>query len=266
MEPVRPEFVPDPSLSQAEMEALQRDIADAARFEDDLAVSPARIGSEPTDTEQATLGETCDGAEPPIVAGVDQAFVGDRAVSAIVVLRDGEVVERVHAVERTEIPYIPGLLSFREGGAILAAFAELSHEPDVILVDGSGRIHFREAGLATHVGVTLDVPAVGVAKSLLCGTPDRSLDEKYPVGTRIPITADESVETCADGTRIGHAVQTRQYDSRNRHINPLIVSPGHRVAASTAADLVEATTDGYKLPEPTRLADSYADEAKASVE
>jgi len=266
MEPVRPEFVPDPSLSQSEMEELQRDIADAARFEDDLAVSPDRIGDAPTDAEQATLGATSEGGETPVVAGVDQAFVGDRAVSAIVVLQGGEVIERVHAVERTEIPYIPGLLSFREGGAILAAFAELSYDPDVVLVDGSGRIHFREAGLATHIGVTLDVPTVGVAKSLLCGTPDRSLDEKYPVGTRIPIDADESVETCADGTCIGHAVQTRQYDSPNRHINPLIVSPGHRVGASTAADLVTATTEGYKLPEPTRLADRYADEAKASVE
>ncbi|WP_424003436.1 endonuclease V [Haloarcula salina] len=266
MEPVRPEFVPDPSLSRAEMEALQRDIAEAARFSDALDVSPARLGDGPIEIEQATLGETSTGADPPVVAGVDQAFVGDRAVSAIVVLRGGEVIERVHAVERTEIPYIPGLLSFREGGAILAAFAELTHEPDVILVDGSGRIHFREAGLATHIGVTLDVPAVGVAKSILCGTPERSLDEKYPVGTRIPITADESIETCAAGTLVGHAIQTRQYDSPNRHVNPLIVSPGHRVEASTAAHLVEATTDGYKLPEPTRLADSYADEAKASVE
>ncbi|WP_336339398.1 endonuclease V [Haloarcula brevis] len=268
MEPVRPEFVPDPSLSQAEMEALQREIAEAARFEDDLDFSPAAIasaGNAPDDDQTTLSASTDDQADPPLVAGVDQAFVGDKAVSAIVVLRDGEVVERVSAVERTEIPYIPGLLSFREGGAILAAFAELETDPDVVLVDGSGRIHFREAGLATHVGVTLDVPAVGVAKSLLCGTPEQSLDETYPEGTRIPIAADDSVETCSNGTTIGHAVQTRQYDSPNRYVNPLLVSPGHRVSADTAADIVEATADGYKLPEPTRLADSYADEAKATV-
>ncbi|GCF12423.1 endonuclease V [Haloarcula mannanilytica] len=268
MEPVRPEFVPDPSLSQSEMEALQRDIAEVARFEDDLDFSPetiARAGDTP-DEDQTTLSNSDDPTDQPLVAGVDQAFVDDRAVSAIVVLRNGEVIERVSAVERTEIPYIPGLLSFREGGAILAAFAELDPDPDVVLVDGSGRIHFREAGLATHIGVTLDVPAVGVAKSLLCGTPEQSLDETYSEGTRIPIAADDSVETCPDGTVIGHAVQTRQYDSPNRHINPLIVSPGHRVSARTAAVLVEATADGYKLPEPTRLADSYADEAKESVE
>jgi len=269
MDPVRPEFVPDPSLSQSEMEALQRDIATVARFEDDLDFSPdaiARAGDAPDD-DQMTLSARADGAtDPPLVAGVDQAFVDDRAVSAIVVLRNGEIIERVSAVERTEIPYIPGLLSFREGGAILAAFAELDHDPDVVLVDGSGRIHFREAGLATHIGITLDVPAVGVAKNLLCGTPEQSLDETYPERTRIPIVADDSVETCPNGTVIGHAVQTRQYDSPNRHINPVIVSPGHRVSARTAADLVEATADGYKLPEPTRLADRYADEAKATVE
>ncbi|RKS82420.1 endonuclease V [Haloarcula quadrata] len=267
--PVRPEFVPDPALSQTEMEELQRDIAAAARFEDEMDVLPeaiTRTGDAP-DVDQTTLSTSADDrTEPPFIAGVDQAFVDDKAVSAIVVLQNGEVIERVSAVERTEIPYIPGLLSFREGGAILAAFAELETDPDVVLVDGSGRIHFREAGLATHIGVTLDVPAVGVAKNLLCGTPEQSLDERYPEGTRIPITADDSVETCPDGTVIGHALQTRQYDSPNRHINPLIVSPGHRVSASTAADIVEATADGYKLPEPTRLADSYADEAKATVE
>ncbi|MEF8974575.1 MAG: endonuclease V [Haloarcula sp.] len=268
MRPVRPEFVPDPSLSQAEMAALQRDIAEVARFEDDLEFSPeaiSRAGDAPAD-DQTTLDACEDTAAPPLVAGVDQAFVDDKAVSAVVVLRNGEVVERVSAVERTEIPYIPGLLSFREGGAILAAFAELETDPDVVLVDGSGRIHFREAGLATHISVTLDLPAVGVAKSLLCGTPEQSLDETYPEGTRIPIAADDSVETCSNGTVIGHAVQTRQYDSPNRHINPLIVSPGHRVSARTAADIVDATADGYKLPEPTRLADSYADEAKAAME
>ncbi|MFU1781833.1 endonuclease V [Haloarcula japonica] len=269
MHPIHPGFVPDPSLSQAEMEELQRDIAEAARFEDDLGFSPqgiARPGDAPG-VDQTTLSTSDDDpTDPPLVAGVDQAFVDDKAVSAVVVLQNGEVVERVSAVKRTEIPYIPGLLSFREGGAILAAFAELETDPDVVLVDGSGRIHFREAGLATHIGVTLDVPAVGVAKSLLCGTPERSLDETYPEGTRIPIAADDSVKTCPDGTVIGHALQTRQYDSPNRYINPLIVSPGHRVSASTAADIVETTADGYKLPEPTRLADSYADEAKATVE
>jgi deoxyribonuclease V len=156
-------------------------------------------------------------------------------------------------------------LSFREGGAILSAFAALERDPDLAFVDGSGRIHYREAGLATHVGVTLDLPTVGVAKNLLCGTPDGSLDGKLPVGTRIPIEADEEVETAAPGTVVGHALQSRQFESGSRHVNPLFVSPGHRVSAATATDLVERCCAGYKLPEPTRVADSYADVVKREV-
>jgi deoxyribonuclease V len=265
MDIVRPEFVPDPSLSTDEMEALQRDIADAAVFSDDHDIDPDEIALDGP-VGQSTLGETADESdsdqERPLVAGVDQAFDGDDAVSAVVVLRGREVVERASAVEPAEIPYIPGLLSFREGGAILSAVAELDCEPDLVLVDGSGRIHYREAGLATHIGVTLDVPTVGVAKNLLCGTPAESLDRTLPEGERVAIEADDEVETAHSGTVIGHAVQSRQYESSNRHVNPLIVSPGHRVRAATAADIVLATAAGYKLPEPTRLADSSADSVK----
>jgi deoxyribonuclease V len=202
--------------------------------------------------------------EGPVVVGVDQAFLDDdRAVSALVALQDGAVIERAHAVAPTEIPYIPGLLSFREGGAILAGFRELSVEPDLAVFDGSGRIHFREAGLATHVGVMLDLPSVGVAKNLLCGRPVASTDG-LAAGERVAIEANEDV-TAPDGTVIGYAVQTRQYDSPNRYINPVIVSPGHRVGAETAADLVLACAAGYKLPEPTRLADKYADDLKSEI-
>ncbi len=268
MDIVRPEFVPDPTLSTAEMEALQRDIAETALFSDDFAFDPDAVSLDGP-AEQTTLGESAESdtaaADRPLVAGVDQAFVGDRAVSAIVVLRGREVVERVYAVEPTEIPYVPGLLSFREGGAILSAFAALASEPDIVFVDGSGRIHYREAGLATHIGATLDVPTIGVAKNLLCGRPRESLDRKLPEGARVAIEADGEVETTNEGRLIGYAVQSRQYDSDNQYINPLIVSPGHRVSAETAADLVLATAAGYKLPEPTRLADSYADTMKAEV-
>ena len=249
MEPVRPGFVPDPSFSRAEMERLQREIATVARFADDPPIDPA---------------------DPGVVAGIDQAFLDDRAVSAIVALRDGEVIERAGAVSPLSIPYVPGLLSFREGGPILDAARELDCEPDLLLFDGSGRIHFRQTGLATHMGVVLDVPSVGVAKGLLCGAPRRSI-EGLPAWARVPIDADEGVEsirgeTGAAGEPIGHAVQTRQYDSPDRHVNPVFVSPGHRVGAGSAADHAEALCAGYKLPEPIRLADAHADEVKASAE
>jgi len=184
-------------------------------------------------------------------------------VSAVVCLRGEAVVERTYAVTPLEIPYVPGLLSFREGGPIVDALEGLECEPELLLFDGSGRIHFREAGLATHVGVVFDAPAVGVAKNLLCGTPDGDV-ENLREGARVPVLADGDV-TAPDGEVVGYAVQSRQYASSARSINPLWVSPGHRVSAATAADVVEATAAGYKLPEPTRLADAYAEEAKAEV-
>jgi deoxyribonuclease V len=103
----------------------------------------------------------------------------------------------------------------------------------------------------------LDVPAVGVTKNLLCGQPRETLDDPLPEGRRIPIEADEDV-TSPDGTVIGYAVQTRQFSSGNRYINPVYVSPGHRVDAETAAALAAMTVDEYKLPEPIRRADAYA--------
>ncbi|MFC7080881.1 endonuclease V [Halorussus caseinilyticus] len=267
MRPVHPEFVPDASLSRAEMERLQRDIAEVAVFEDRFDFDPEAVSAGAGDAEQTQLGGTVSGDDPPVVAGVDQAFAadGEQAVSAIVATRGGEVIERVHAVEPTEIPYVPGLLSFREGGAILSAFEKLAVEPDLAVLDGSGRIHFRQAGIATHVGVTLDVPAIGVAKNLLCGRPRESLDGHLPEGARVAIESDDGV-TAPPGTVIGYAYQSRQYDDpETRHVNPLYVSPGHRVSAETTTDLVARLCDGYKLPEPTRLADSYADEVKADI-
>lgn len=247
----RPDLVPDPDDTREEMEAQQREIAAAATFDDDLPFDPATITEGPLATA---------GTDPPLVAGVDQSFLDERAISAIVVSRGGEVVERAYAVTDLSIPYIPGLLAFREGGPILDAFEELSVTPDLVLFDGSGRIHFREAGIATHMGVVLDLPSVGVAKSLLCGTPTESVDG-LPEGARVPVESDARV-SAPDGTTIGYAVQTRQYASPNRHINPLYVSSGHRVSAETAADVVAALTSGYKLPEPTRRADAYAEDVK----
>jgi len=251
----RPDLLPDPALSREEMESLQREIAAEAAFSNDLPFDPTMITEGPL---------SAPGEEPPLVAGVDQSFLDDQAISAVVVSRGGEVVEQVYAVTDLSIPYIPGLLSFREGGPIVDAFEELSTEPDLVLFDGSGRIHFREAGIATHMGVVFDVPSVGVAKSLLCGTPVDATDD-LPEGARVPIEADADV-TAPNGTVIGHAVQTRQYESGSQSINPLIVSPGHRVDADTAADLVAALTSGYKLPEPTRRADAYAEEAKSLLD
>ncbi|WP_416839937.1 endonuclease V [Haloferax sp. DFSO52] len=264
MRQAHPELAPQPGLAKAEMESLQRRVAETAVFEDHLSFDPTTVSL--ADPETTTLTSDSD---PPLVAGIDQSFLDDRAVSAVVVLRGGSVVERVHAVSELTLPYIPGLLSFREGGPILDALAKLDSDPDLLVFDGSGRIHFRQAGLATHIGVVCDVPSIGVAKSLLCGTPDEDVDGR-PEGWRTPIRADDSVDAvgghpATSDTVIGYAFQSRQYDSRPI-VNPLYVSPGHRLSAETTVDLVSRLSGDYKLPEPTRLADAYADEAKAQYE
>ena len=290
MDLARPDLRPDPSLSRAEMESLQREIAAAATFADEHALDPAAVAVDEAPSLADGLPPARDGAQErlgadaeaesavaerdpdaPTVVGVDQAFLTDRgedrpdaAVSAAVALRDGDVIEYASATTPLSIPYVPGLLAFREGEPILAALDALDADPDLLICDGSGRIHYREAGLATHVGVLRDTPSVGVAKNLLCGEPDESTAER-PEGWRTPIRADDSVETAESSAVIGHAFQSRQYPN-SRRVNPLYVSPGHRVSAETAVELVAATSAGYKLPEPTRLADAHAERAKRDAE
>jgi deoxyribonuclease V len=294
MEVAHPAFLPDPALDRAEMEAMQREIARAAVFADDLPFGPEAVrwapGGQTTldDSDERDADPRPGGAgagtgsgsetgidaerEAPVVVGVDQAFRDEEALSAVVAFRDGDPVERAVGRAPLELPYIPGLLSFREAPAIVDALASLSVAPDLLVVDGSGRIHFRQAGIATHVGVLFDCPAVGVAKNLLCGTPRESLADPLPAGARVAVEADadvERVETAGDEpeeagaqTVIGYAFQSRQYpDPARRHVNPLYVSPGHRASEETTVDLIERLCAGYKLPEPTRRADQYADEA-----
>jgi len=245
MEPARDRFRPTTPDTRAEMESLQLEIASAATFGNDVAFTPADIRT----------GDA-------VVAGIDQAFLDDRAVSAIVVLRGGDVIAREHAITPLSMPYVPGFLAFREGESIVAALESLDVEPDLFVFDGSGRIHYREAGIATHVGVCFDTPSIGVAKSLLCGRPRRPTDA-LEAGERVPIEADDSM-TAPGGTVVGHAYQSRQYPDSTA-INPLYVSPGHRLDAATATDCIAACGGEYKLPRPTRLADRYADELKADA-
>lgn len=222
------------------MEEMQRQLAEDAVFED-------RKGFEPEEVEKRK------------VVGVDQAFTDEKEISAAVVIQDGEVIEKVHAVEDLEMTYIPGLLAFREAPAIISALQKLENEPDLLMLDGSGKIHYREAGIATHIGVMFDKPSIGVAKNLLCGEPRKAVDSPQE-GEKVPIYTDERTETSTNEL-IGYAFQSRQYPESTR-INQLYVSLGHRVSADTAVDIVEKLGGDYKLPEPTRLADSCLDDVK----
>jgi deoxyribonuclease V len=143
-------------------------------------------------------------------------------------------------------PYVPGFLSFREAPTYLAALATLSDMPDLLLVDGQGVAHPRGLGIAAHLGVHLDLPSLGVAKSLLYGVPEGEL----------PAAAGSAVPLIAKGAQVGWV-----YRSRAR-VNPLYLSPGHRLGVHESLALVRALPTPTKLPEPLRQAHLWAGRAR----
>lgn len=177
------------------------------------------------------------------VAGVDVGFEGEIAKAAVAVLSYPELrlIDKSLAKLPVEFPYIPGLLAFREGPVILAALEKLTTEPDVLIFDGHGLAHPRRMGIATHMGVIIDRPTIGCAKSRLCGT------------HREPGPNKGSFARLYDGDEvIGAVLRTRT------NVNPIYVSIGHKIDLETAMEIVLGCCTRYKLPETTRYADRLA--------
>lgn len=178
------------------------------------------------------------------VAGVDLSFNEEKnegyAVVVVLSFPALEVVEARYATDTLKMPYIPGLLSFRESPVALLAFAQVETVPNLILLDGQGQAHPRGFGIACHLGVLLDVPAIGVAKSFLYGDYDQAA-----VGE-----AGDETPLWDRGRRhiLGAVMKTKP------RTNPLFVSPGHKVSVASASRLVSECLRGYRLPEPTRQA------------
>jgi deoxyribonuclease V len=175
------------------------------------------------------------------LAAADVSFDrGSPVVFAAVVVIDvatGRLLDSAGAVAPALFPYVPGLLSFREAPAVLAAFEKLSVEPDAVLCDGQGIAHPRRLGLASHIGLWLDRPTIGCAKSRLCGTHEEVGPSR---GSTTPLIDGDEV--------IGRVVRTR------RNVKPLYVSPGHRCDIDSAVRLVLEQVGKYRLPEPARMA------------
>jgi deoxyribonuclease V len=184
------------------------------------------------------------------VGGADLGFEeqGTIARAAVVVLSFPELERVEYAIARmpTPFPYVPGFLSFREVPAILQAFRQLQQKPDVILCDGQGYAHPRRFGLACHLGVLLDLPTIGAAKSRLLGEHD-------PLGA----AKGDWQPTIDRAETVGAVVRSRH------NCRPLYVSSGHRVSLPTAIDLVLRCTTRYRLPETTRWADAIASQRGA---
>ncbi|HEY58107.1 MAG TPA: deoxyribonuclease V [Anaerolineae bacterium] len=207
-------------LSPDQAEALQRRLA-------------ARVRSEPLAWTQVRF-----------VAGLDAAYPQGKIRAAVAVLSfpKMDLVDVAVAEVDNPAPYMPGLLSFREAPALLRALARLRVRPNVLLVDGHGWAHPRRLGIASHIGVLLDWPTVGVAKAVLVGRPAGPLADE--VGATVPLLHQGEV--------VAMGVRTRQ------GVKPVWVSVGHRVDLSSAVALVLRCGRGYRLPEPLRWAHRVA--------
>ncbi|MHC4939798.1 MAG: deoxyribonuclease V [Planctomycetota bacterium] len=183
------------------------------------------------------------------IAGADISYDrgSDRFFASVAVLSwpGLELVEEAHAEGTSPMPYIPGLLSFREGPSLLRAFRKLATPPDLILFDGHGLAHPRRFGVACHLGLLLDIPSIGCGKSRLCG----EHDEPGGPGSAVPLRLD--------GRRIGMVVRTRA------NTKPMYVSPGHRIGFPAAVRWVLKCCAGYRQPEPTRWAHRLANRERA---
>jgi len=201
-------------VSTAEAREIQLDLRDRVSFEPDFG-------------------------EVHTVAGVDVGIAGDVARAAVVVLAYPSLtpVEQSLAEVAASMPYVPGLLSFREAPAILAACEMLDIEPDLFVFDGQGVAHPRRFGIASHVGVILDKPSIGCAKSRLCGTHHEPAPQ---AGSYAHLYDGEDV--------VGAVLRTRD------KVSPVYVSVGHRTDLETAIQYVLGCCKGYRLPETTRYA------------
>jgi len=187
-----------------------------------------------------------------IVAGADLSCnKGDNRVYAAVVLLDIatlEVVEEASHSGRISCPYIPGLLSFREGPALLRAFGKLQRQPDLILFDGQGIAHPRGFGLAAHMGLILDLPSVGCAKTRLIGAFEQPGAKR---GQHSALIHDER--------QVGVVLRTKD------RVKPIFVSQGHRISLGRAVDIVLKCTRRYRIPEPVRRAHILVNQLRVKV-
>ncbi len=159
---------------------------------------------------------------------------------------DFSLMEEATLAEKQSFPYIPGLLGFRESPSLVKTLSSLKTWPDLILVDGQGLSHPRGFGIACQLGVILDIPTIGVAKSILVGKPEMELGE----------TPGSQTNLIYKEKRIGILLRTKARS------NPLIIAPGHKVSFETAVNIVQSCLRRYRLPEPTRFAHHAANKCR----
>lgn len=214
------------------------------RFDEPLSLSPSQaIAIQNELRSQVRIDD--DFGPITTVAGVDVGFEQQntlaRAAIAVLSFPELELIDYAIARRPVSFPYIPGLLAFREIPVVLAALAQLSRQPDMLLCDGQGIAHPRGLGIAAHLGIITDLPSIGVAKKRLIG-------DHAPVGNKkgdwTPLTIKSQP--------VGVVLRSRD------NVKPLYISPGHRVSIDTAREMVLRCLTKYRLPETTRHAHRLA--------
>lgn len=213
-----------------EAQAAQKEMAEKVLLKDDINtpvkyVAGVDLSNTPFDPEQMIFGAMVISSYPCL-----------------------SIVETVTQANKQTVPYIRGLLGFREVPTLIDAYNQLSVIPDVIMVDGHGVSHPRGLGVASHLGVLLDMPTIGVAKSILVGKPEGVLCEE--VGSMVPLVWK--------GDIIGMILRTK------KRCLPLIISAGHKITLETAVQFVMSCSQKYRLPEPTRYAHLAANKCRKS--
>lgn len=186
------------------------------------------------------------------IAGADIAFnkIDNTGYAGVIVYSYPRLteIERASATGRLEFPYVPGLLSFREAPLLLKAFAGLKTTPDIVMFDGQGIAHPRRIGVASHMGLWLDIPAIGCAKSRLVG---KYKDPGENAGSYSNLYDRHEI--------IGAVVRTRA------GVKPVFISPGHRISMKSAIEITLRCADRYRIPKPTREADKFVRQLTSAV-
>jgi len=184
------------------------------------------------------------------VAGADVSYYKNKMIAGIVILKfpQFEIIEREFSVSPVTFPYISGLLTFREGPSLLAAFKKIKNEPDIILFDGQGIAHPRRMGIATHLGLFLDKPTIGCAKSKLSGNYLSVGKEK---GNYALLRENKEI--------LGAVLRTR------KEVKPIFVSPGNKIDLLSSIDIVLKCIDKYRLPLPVREAHIFVKQIRTKL-
>ncbi|MBT7902252.1 endonuclease V [Candidatus Woesearchaeota archaeon] len=177
-----------------------------------------------------------------LVAGINQAHFGEKIISAIVLMdiKTLKIIEKQYSIMETNTPYLPNYRAYREAPIIVETFNKLKQKPDLLLLEGNGILHPRRIGLASHIGILIDTPTIGISKTVTCG------------------------EILDNSVYIEKEARAKKIITKE-HANPIFVSPGHKISLKTSIEIIKKIIQKHKLPEPLHQAHNFATKIKKNL-